>query len=389
MNFLVLSHLRWNFVFQRPQHLMTRCAQDHHVFFWEEPVFDGNQPFLEFRQSGSNLEVIVPHLPSSLTEEETRQLLQLLLHEFIASRGLSEFVLWYYTPMALAFSQELLPKATIYDCMDELSMFKGAPPGLVKAEAELFRRADLVFTGGRSLYEVKKHQHRSVHCFPSSIDHKHFQSARQTQAEPTDTRHIPRPRLGYCGVIDERMDLALLAKLAASRPSWQIVMLGPVVKIDANQLPTAPNIHYLGPRRYSELPSYLGSWDIGILPFAINDSTRFISPTKTPEYLAAGLPVVSTPIQDVRIPYEVEGLVRIAANAAEMIDAIEDELPKRHSKDRLQRVDKFLSSNSWDLTWKRMAELIKIATARKTQNEPAFPQLRASSLIAAADRGNI
>jgi UDP-galactopyranose mutase len=364
---------------------MRRCAKDHRVFFWEEPIFGSDRPFLEIKQNGVNLEIIVPHLSSPSSEEETNRILQLLLKEFLTSRALAAIVLWFYTPMALQFSREIRPEITVYDCMDELSMFKAAPLGLAKTEAELFSRADLVFTGGRSLYELKKHQHESVHCFPSSIDHEHFQSARKAQAEPSDIRSIPQPRLGYCGVIDERMDLELIAEIAQARPSWHIVMLGPVVKIDKNQLPLAANIHYLGPKEYSELPGYLGSWDIGLLPFALNDSTRFISPTKTPEYLAAGLPVVSTPIRDVQAPYGEQKLVRIAKNAAEMVAAIEDELPRRQSEQRLQRVDEFLGSNSWDLTWGRMAELIADVARLKKQNRKgsrkAFDQSHSANLI--------
>jgi len=190
------------------------------------------------------------------------------------------------------------------------------------------------------------------------------------------------------------MDLDLIAELAKARPNWHIVMLGPVVKIELNQLPSASNIHYLGSKQYAELPAYLGSWDIGLLPFALNDSTRFISPTKTPEYLAAGLPVVSTAIRDVQMPYGVEGLVRIAGDSAEMITAIEESLPGRHSQKRLQRVDKFLSSSSWDLTWRGMAELIVTAASKpKVQNIKAIKSrlkhLTSASLIGATEIGGV
>jgi UDP-galactopyranose mutase len=363
MNFIVFSHLRWDFVFQRPQHLMTRCAKSHRVLFWEEPIFDASQSFLELRPATINLEVVVPHLPIGLSETESHQVQTLLLKDLLAARQIVDYVLWYYTPMALAFSRELESRAIIYDCMDELSLFKNAPHGLVEAEKELFSRADFVFTGGRSLYESKKHKHRSVHCFPSSIDQAFFASARRPQVEPEDQSQIPRPRLGYCGVIDERMDLTLVSAVAAARPEWHIVMVGPIVKIDQKDVPIGSNIHYLGPKSYSQLPGYLAGWEVGLLPFALNDSTRFISPTKTPEYLAAGLSVVSTAIRDVETPYGAKGVVSIAGSAAEFVSAIERGLQTRSSAKRLEKADKLLAQCSWDLTWNEMAKLIDSGVA--------------------------
>jgi UDP-galactopyranose mutase len=363
MNVVVFSHLRWDFVFQRPQHLMTRCAKSHQVLYWEEPIFDASHSFLELREATINLEVVVPHLAVGLSETESHQVQALLLKDLLAARQIVQYVLWYYTPMAIAFTRDLEPQAIIYDCMDELSLFKDAHPGLVEAEAELFSRANLVFTGGRSLYESKKHQHRSVHCFPSSIDRAFFASARRPQVEPEDQSSIPRPRLGYCGVIDERMDLTLVSTLAAARPEWHIVMVGPVVKIDQKDVPIGPNIHYLGPKPYSELPAYLAGWEVGLLPFALNDSTRFISPTKTPEYLAAGLSVVSTAIRDVETPYGAKGVVSIAGSPAEFISAIERGLRTRSSVKRLEKADKLLAQCSWDLTWSQMMKLIYASVA--------------------------
>jgi len=331
--------------------------------YWEEPIFDASHSFLELREATINLEVVVPHLAVGLSETESHQVQALLLKDLLAARQIVQYVLWYYTPMAIAFTRDLEPQAIIYDCMDELSLFKDAHPGLVEAEAELFSRANLVFTGGRSLYESKKHQHRSVHCFPSSIDRAFFASARRPQVEPEDQSSIPRPRLGYCGVIDERMDLTLVSTLAAARPEWHIVMVGPVVKIDQKDVPIGPNIHYLGPKPYSELPAYLAGWEVGLLPFALNDSTRFISPTKTPEYLAAGLSVVSTAIRDVETPYGAKGVVSIAGSPAEFISAIERGLRTRSSVKRLEKADKLLAQCSWDLTWSQMMKLIYASVA--------------------------
>jgi UDP-galactopyranose mutase len=261
--------------------------------------------------------------------------------------------------MALSFTRHLQPEALIYDCMDELSAFRGAHPSLHAAETALFAKADLVFTGGRSLYNNKKCQHRSVYCFPSSIDREFFGAARRKTVPPLDQADIPRPRLGYCGVIDERMDSNLLAWVADRRPDWQIVMIGPIVKVSSSELPQRDNIHYLGAKEYRNLPSYLAGWEVGLMPFARNESTRFISPTKTPEYLAAGLPVVSTPIADVVDPYGVKGLVEIANTPDQFVASIERAMRSRNCATRLAKVEDFLSQVSWDLTWERMSELIE------------------------------
>jgi UDP-galactopyranose mutase len=241
--------------------------------------------------------------------------------------------------------------------MDELSAFKNAPAALREREAELFKRADLVFTGGQSLYEAKRHQHHSIHAFPSSIDAPHFMQARAMVDERADQREIPHPRIGFFGVIDERMDIDLLAGVADLRPDWHLVIIGPVVKIDENDLPRRDNIHYLGGKSYKELPAYLSGWDVAMLPFARNESTRFISPTKTPEYLAAGCPVVSTSIRDVVRPYGQKGLVHIADTPEEFAAAIDTAI-KTDSPQRLMEVDSFLRQTSWDRTWSQMSDLI-------------------------------
>ena len=363
------SHLRWNFVYQRPQHLLSRAAQNRRVFVVEEPVFDNGSMHLDVRESEDGVWVVVPHLPDGLRSEvATDAVLREMIDRLFVERNISNFVLWYYTPMALSFTEHLKPVATIYDCMDELSAFKGASPALCRRERQLFDRADLVFTGGQSLYEAKRAQHPSVYAFPSSIDHAHFSKARTASHEPADQRLIPHPRLGFFGVIDERFDTELLGTVAATRPEWQFVMIGPVVKIDEEVLPRGSNIHYLGSRDYKELPSYLAGWDIALLLFARNEATRFISPTKTPEYLAAGKPVISTSITDVVRPYGVQSLVHIADNSDELIKAAETLLAESE-QDRaewLTRIDGFLATTSWDDTWSRMSQLIEqVVTQRR------------------------
>ncbi len=305
---LTFSHLRWDFVHQRPQHLLTRFAsqQNCRVVFIEEPVQDRSDVlFWERSRPEPRVLVARPHTPVAKPGfcDEQLPALRKLLRELVSEEGIRDFCAWFYTPMALPLARELKPRVVVYDAMDELSAFLDAPPELLQREEELFQIADVVFTGGRSLYRAKKDRHPNVHCFPSSVDVKHFGQASRPLPEPADQAAIPHPRLGFFGVIDERMDLDLLDAVADAHPEWQIVMVGPVVKIEEENLPRHPNIHYLGQKSYRDLPAYLSNWDVCLLPFARNEATRFISPTKTLEYMAAGKMIVSTPITDVAEPY--------------------------------------------------------------------------------------
>lgn len=360
---IVLSHLRWDFVFQRPQHLMSRAARSHDVWFIEEPLFEGEQPaFRELVRAGG-VRVIQPLLPPGTSAETALAHQGAIAGDIASRRPASQVVLWYYTPMALAFGRDIAADAIVFDKMDELSAFAFAPPELRAFEQELMARADLVFTGGASLYAAARDRAASVHCFPSSIDSAHFAGARDRGTpDPADQAGIARPRLGFFGVIDERIDLGLIAAVAAARPDWQLVNLGPTAKIDPASLPQAPNIHWLGAKPYAELPAYMAHWDLGWMPFALNASTRFISPTKTPEFLAAGLPVISTPIHDVVEPYGRRGLVAIASNTASVVEWGDRLLAERADSGqraaRLALVDGHLAGGSWDATWQAMQALI-------------------------------
>jgi glycosyltransferase involved in cell wall biosynthesis len=364
-----LCHLRWDFVYQRPQHLLNRCAKNRRVFLIEEPIFDcdSSSGQLDISKRDSGVWVVVPHLKPGLSESEAIATQQALIDELFEQNQIQDYILWYYTPMAITFTRHLKPQVVVYDCMDELSAFKSAPPVLKQREAELFKLADLVFTGGQSLYEAKRDKHPNVYAFPSSIEVPHFAQARTLTTQPADQINIPHPRLGFFGVIDERMDIELLGAIAAAKPDWHLIIIGPVVKIDPNILPRPQNIHYLGGKSYQELPAYIAGWDVALLPFARNESTRFISPTKTPEYLAAGKPVVSTSIRDVVRPYGEEGLVQIADTVEDFIAAIETAMKQQsEDSDWLRRVDAFLAQNSWDLTWGRMNELIQSKISART-----------------------
>ena len=358
---LCFSHLRWDFVFQRPQQLMSRFANEMTVIFWEEPVeIDEGEPALlrvRAAEDYPKVRVVVPHVPRGLSDEKRNAALKRLLDAYAA--GLNRpIVAWYYTPMMLPFSRDLDASVVVFDAMDELSKFKFAPQNLLDLEQELIGRADLVFTGGSSLYEAKKDRHDSVHLFPSSVDRAHFAKARAMQFDPADQEELRRPRLGFYGVLDERFDTELLDRIAQMRPDWSFVMVGPVVKIDPEELPKRPNIHYLGPKKYEQLPAYLSGWDVALMPFAMNESTQFISPTKTPEYLAGGKPVVSTPVKDVIRHYgDLQG-VGIAATPEEFVAECERMLKLDKDGDWLGEADLLLSATSWSTTQARMSALV-------------------------------
>jgi UDP-galactopyranose mutase len=361
---LVFSHLRWDFVWQRPQQLLTRLASDRRVLFVEEPLpHDQGPPVWERTHPCENVFVFRPRSPIHEWgfHDEQMPTLRALLRQLLADEQVHEPDVWFYTPMALPLLQEVRPRTVIYDCMDELSAFRGAPTQMVEREAELLALADVVFTGGPSLYRARKDRHPNIHCFPSSVEVSHFGRARERLPEPADQAERPRPRLGFFGVIDERMDLEILHALGRTRPDWQIIMVGPVVKIDPAALPRYPNILYTGMRDYAELPAYLSGWDACLLPFARNESTRFISPTKTLEYMAAEKPVVSTPIADVVAAYR--DIVTFGETPEEFVAACDRALlaPAGERETRTQAMRTVLASTSWDATADAMRRLIEDA----------------------------
>ena len=364
MDIVCFSHLRWDFVFQRPQHLLTRLSAHFRIFYVEEPFFNADTDNYSDNVQ-DNVHVIRIYLKGDHQDENVNERQQRILRNLFITVKMHDYVLWYYTPMALRITAGLQPVATVYDCMDELSAFRFAPPALKHLERELLSKADVVFTGGHSLYAAKKHQHPNIHSFPSSIDKKHFMQARNVKNDPADQASIPYPRFGFYGVIDERFDIELIRGVAEKRPDWQIVLVGPVVKIDPGTLPKNQNIHYLGGKSYNELPAYLGGWDIAMVSFALNESTKFISPTKTPEYLAGGRPVISTSIKDVVETYGNNGLVYIANTVDEFINVAEKELAQKDKKKWLQKVDQFIAEDSWENTVGNMRKLLYEAIASR------------------------
>jgi UDP-galactopyranose mutase len=377
------SHLRWDFVYQRPNHLMARAARDRRVYFVEEPRVEAMASLRLELARRQGLTVVTPVLAEGTDPADAEEQLRHLMTGLYRRERLVSPILWYYTPMALPWTRHLPSSAAVYDSMDYLPGFLGAPVGLLELEEELLERVDAVFCGGASLHERMRRRHPDSHCFPSSVDVAHFAAARTRKTEPADQAELPRPRIGYAGVIDERIDLQLIDGLALARPDWHIVLVGPTVKIDPRRVPSHANIHALGMKAYADLPTYFAGWDVGWMPFARNDATRYISPTKTPEYLAAGLPVVSTSITDVVEPYGRRGLAAIADGVAATVGAVETALTG-HGFDR-PRVDAFLAERSWDRTWAAMAEILERLVPRDPARAvPAEPRSAQPQTFAAA-----
>ena len=370
---VVFSHLRWEFVFQRPQHLLSRLSRHFPVVVVEEPLHTSGPSRLERLSPCDGVEVLRPHTPVNAGGFHDDQLaaMQPLISAYLGENRIDDYVVWFYTPMALPLLGDLAPRAVVYDCMDELSAFRNAPSQLRQREAALLERADLVATGGPRLYAAKRDANPNVLCLPSAVDAQHYARARAMADDAGVARasalqgRIPAPRLGFFGVIDERLDLDLVAALADADPDWQVVMVGPVVKIDAETLPRRANLHWLGQQPYALLPQLVSGWDICLMPFALNESTEFISPTKTLEYMAAGKPVVSTPIHDVQAMFG--DIVAIAKDAQGFIGACRRALAESEAErsERETRMRDRVSEHSWDAaaeTIRRSLEAVLLET---------------------------
>lgn len=344
---VVFCHLRWEFVYQRPQHIKSRLAKERKILFIEEPIGK-----IQDEENVATIIEITPQLHILQPRVDSIGNISMVLSNYIINKNIP--IGWIYSAAFVPLLKSLSFDTVIYDCMDELSLFKGAPHELIDQEKQLMAQADIVFTGGKSLYESKMRMHGSVYCFPSSVDESHFAQALKGISQPKDIASIKSPIVGYFEVIDERIDLKLLRETAKKSPEISFVMIGPLAKIQESELPRATNIHYLGMKSYKELPGYLKAFDITMMPFALNDSTKFISPTKTLEYMAAGKPIISTKIKDVFRDYS--HCVQLVETSDQFCEAI------RKTSSLLCEgkiaYKEILIETSWDATSAKMSTLI-------------------------------
>ena len=345
---IVFCHLRWQFVYQRPQHIISRMAREMNVLMVEEPLH-----FNEGEENTANLIAVTPQLHILQPKVRNIEAIAGVLADHVLNKDVS--IGWFYSASFSPLLEALSFETIVYDCMDELSLFKGAPQQLIDQEKYLMANADIVFTGGKSLYESKKEMHDNVYCFPSSVDEAHFAQARNGIAVPEDIASIKWPIIGYFGVIDERIDLDLVRESAARLPDVSFVMIGPLAKIEDGDLPKARNIHYLGMKSYEELPGYLKAFDVAMMPFALNDATKFISPTKTLEYMAAGKPIISTRIKDVVRDYS--HCVELVATSEDFCNGITK--IRDLESGRSSHYTEILKNTSWDATAAKMNTIIK------------------------------
>lgn len=371
----VVCHLRWSFVWQRPQQLLSRLARNHRILLVEEPVLvpDGRQPVARLEECHPGVVLLAPQLTAEqcagvplwlwpAQEAVAEQVKQALRALDFRSRAL-----WLYTPTPEFLVDVVQPSIIVYDVMDELAGFKFAPPELKERERRLLGRSDVVFTGGASLYDAKKRFNSNTHLFASGVDEAHYSQACQPETEPPEwMAALPSPRATYVGVIDERLDYDLIRSAAEARPDVQFVMCGPVVKVDPDSLPQAANVHYAGQQPYEELPRILSGTDVCLMPFAMNEATRYISPTKTLEYMATHRPIVSTPVRDVERFYS--DIVYLADTPASFVAALDSALnePAQDRARKRAREEKILAEQAWDAIADNMETLMQRAWARKS-----------------------
>ncbi len=364
---VVFSHLRWKFVWQRPQQFLSRFAEEHPILFVELGEFDGTPgepPRVEIDSPQGNITVLNVHLdPAAFKTESVTEAMRKAVREEMSRLGIENPLLWFYNPMDAGWVVGWLEnRGIVYDCMDELAQFRGADPLLVQRESELIEAADVVFTGGIELYEKKSRQHANTHFFGCAVEYDHFAQAQNQEPIPEDLAAIPGPRIGWFGVVDERVDYDLLRGSAAKRPDLQFVIVGPAVKVDPKGFPQAPNLHWLGGRDYKELPAYCRGYDVCMMCFALNEATEFINPTKALEYLATGRPVVSTAVKDVVRQYQ--DIVAVAHSTDEFLAKIDDALAGKQQA-MVERGLAKAKAASWENTVGEMQRIIDEALAKK------------------------
>ncbi len=353
---IVHSHLGWDWVWQRPQQFLSRFSKRHQILFVEGPLpsDEVTVPTPEMREVTEfpNITVLRMKMPSSRwndgawVDKERRRLVQEVLAGPLGLR-FRDSVQWFYDPMAVtAFAGHMGERAIVFDCMDQLSQFKGSPKELIRRERELLAIADVVFAGGPKIGRDKIKHNANTHSYGCGVDIKHFGKARsKTTKIPEDVANLPGPVFGFFGVVDERMDYELVAALADAYPDGSVVIIGPMTKIDPAAVPQRPNLHWLGGRDYQQLPAYVKKFDVCLMPFAINEATEYINPTKALEYMATERPIVSTPVEDVVLQFS--GVVKISQTSEEFIRLC-GEAVTAPDQAAIKRGKKLSERNSWE-----------------------------------------
>jgi len=369
---IAFCHLSWSWVWQRPQQYLSRFSKTHPVLFVETHCSRVDSPAVKLNHQADYPNVVVAevHLPESrwhdgeFIDQQRRFAIQTILEDDLRGR-FEDPILWFNDPMSVvAFAGQMGERLIVYDCMDELTQFRGAPPALVEREQMLLRKADVVFCGGRKMREKRLPLNANTHFFGTGVDVVHFGRARSSDLSvPTEVSKLNGPILGYFGVIDERIDYELLAKLADARSDWHVVMIGPTAKVDPNDLPKRANLHWLGSRSYQDLPALTKAFSVCLMPFAINAATEYINPTKALEYMAAGKPVISTAINEVKTNFA--SVARVAQNHNDFVNACIRECEKP-SLARVQAGIKLAADNTWEANIAKMeAHIAHADSARR------------------------
>ncbi|MEO7699805.1 MAG: glycosyltransferase [Opitutus sp.] len=371
---IALCHLSWDWVWQRPQQFLSRLAKTHPVLFVETYCADVPSTVVRLRspENCPNVTICEMHLPASrwsdgkFIDRERRRALRRALTNDLEGR-FDDAILWFNDPMAVtAFAGHLDESLIVYDCMDELSQFKGAPPALIEREYDLLEVADVVFCGGRKMRDKRLPYNANSHFYGTGVDIAHFGSARSSAlAVAPEIAELRGPVLGYFGVVDERIDYDLLAALADADPKWHVVMVGPTTKVDPATFPKRPNLHFIGGRAYAQLPTLTKGFSVCLMPFARNEATEYINPTKALEYMAAGRPVVSTALDEVKSNFS--GVARIARNHTEFIEMCQREVASP-SRSRIERGLKLAQENTWDAIVGKMERHVAEALTVRTEN---------------------
>lgn len=370
---IALCHLSWDWVWQRPQQFLSRLAKTHPVLFVETYCSDVPQTTVRLRSVDAypNLTICEMHLPASRWNDgryidgERRRALRRALSNDLAGR-FERAILWFNDPMAVtAFAGHLGESLIVYDCMDELSQFKGAPPTLVERERDLLEVADVVFCGGRKMRDKRLRVNPNSYFYGTGVDCRHFGSAQSaTLAVDPEIAELDGPILGYFGVVDERIDYELLATLADADPSWHVVIVGPWTKVDPAEFPRRRNLHWFGARPYAQLPSITKGFTVCLMPFALNEATEYINPTKALEYMAAGRPVISTALDEVKSNFA--NVARIARSHEEFVTLCRREV-NSPSQTRIARGLKLAAENTWEAILEKMEGHIADAFAAEAE----------------------